>query len=128
MFFPFETSLEYVPSLNASPPWRCFWFSLFTKLLNCVWASLVTLMVKKIHLQCGRPGFDPWVRQIPWRREQLPTPVFLPGESHGQGIWQAASPQGYTISLLNNETPSSLAIWWFLWSVRLSMLKNKHIK
>jgi len=25
-------------------------------------------------------GFDPWVRKIPWRREWLPTPVFLPGE------------------------------------------------
>ena len=27
---------------------------------------------------------DPWVEKIPWRREWLPTPVFLPGESHGQ--------------------------------------------
>ena len=35
-------------------------------------------------LQCGRPSFHPWVRKIPWRREWLPTPVFLPGESHGQ--------------------------------------------
>ena len=30
------------------------------------------------------PGFDPWVRKIPWRREWEPTPVFLPGELHGQ--------------------------------------------
>ena len=29
-------------------------------------------------------GFNPWVRKIPWRRAWLPTPVFLPGESHGQ--------------------------------------------
>ena len=29
-------------------------------------------------------GFDPWVRKIPWKREWLPTPVFLPGEHHGQ--------------------------------------------
>ena len=28
--------------------------------------------------------FDPWVRKIPWRREWPPTPVFLPGEFHGQ--------------------------------------------
>ena len=28
--------------------------------------------------------FNPWVRKIPWRREWLPTPVFLLGESHGQ--------------------------------------------
>ena len=34
-------------------------------------------------LQCGRPGFDPWVRKIPWRRIWEPNPVFLPGESHG---------------------------------------------
>ena len=31
-----------------------------------------------------RPGFDLWVRKIPWRREWLPTPVFLPREFHGQ--------------------------------------------
>ena len=29
-------------------------------------------------------GFDPWIRKIPCRREWLPTPIFLPGESHGQ--------------------------------------------
>ena len=28
--------------------------------------------------------FDPCVRKIPWRRKWQPTPVFLPGESHGQ--------------------------------------------
>ena len=33
--------------------------------------------------QCRRPGFDPWVGRIPWRRERLPTPVFWPGEFHG---------------------------------------------
>ena len=31
-----------------------------------------------------RCRFDPWVRKIPWRRAWQPTPVFLPGESHGQ--------------------------------------------
>ena len=30
------------------------------------------------------PGFDPWVRKIPRRKELLPTPIFLPGEFHGQ--------------------------------------------
>ena len=47
-------------------------------------------------LQCSRPGFSPWVGKIPWRRESLPTPVFLPGESHGQrtleGYWGYYSP------------------------------------
>ena len=37
--------------------------------------------------QCSRNkncGFDPWVRKIPWSRKCQPTPVFLPGKSHGQ--------------------------------------------
>ena len=34
----------------------------------------------------GKPRFSPWVRKIPWRREWQPTPVFLPGEFHGQRI------------------------------------------
>ena len=29
-------------------------------------------------------GFHSWVQKIPWRRKWQPTPVFLPGESHGQ--------------------------------------------
>ena len=35
---------------------------------------------KRIHLQCRRPGFNPWVRKIPWRRKWQPTPVLLPGK------------------------------------------------
>ena len=34
-------------------------------------------------MQCRKPGFDPWVGKIPWRRESLPIPVFWPGEFHG---------------------------------------------
>ena len=30
--------------------------------------------------RCKRPGFDPWVRKILWRRAWQPTPVFLPGK------------------------------------------------
>ena len=31
-----------------------------------------------------RLGLDPWVGKIPWRREWLTTPVFCPGEFHGE--------------------------------------------
>ena len=37
-------------------------------------------------------GFDPWVEKIPWRRKWQPTPVFLPGESHGQRSLTGYSP------------------------------------
>ena len=40
-------------------------------------------MVKNLPVM-QETGFDPWVRKIPWKREWPPTPVFLPGESHGQ--------------------------------------------
>ena len=39
--------------------------------LQYSWASLVAQLVKNC-LQCRRPGFDPWVGKIPWRRERLP--------------------------------------------------------
>ena len=40
-------------------------------------------MLKNLPAMWG-PGFDPWVKKIWWRREGQPTPVFLPGELHGQ--------------------------------------------
>ena len=39
-----------------------------------------------------RLGFNPWVRKIPWRRAWQSTPVFLPGESHGQRSLVGYSP------------------------------------
>ena len=47
--------------------------------------------------QCRRHkglGFDPQVRKIPWRRAWQLTPVFLPGESHGQRSLAGYSSQG----------------------------------
>ena len=40
--------------------------------------------------QCRRHQFSSWVGKIPCRREWQPTPVFLPGESHGQRVWQVS--------------------------------------
>ena len=44
--------------------------------------------------QCRRCGFDSWVKNIPWRRKRQPTPVFLPGKSHGQRSLACYSPWG----------------------------------
>ena len=41
------------------------------------------------HKTCG---FDPWVGKTFWRRKRHPTPVFLPGESHGQRSLVGYSP------------------------------------
>ena len=49
-------------------------------LFVCCWASLVAQLVKNLP---EKPGFNPWVGKIPWRRERLPTLVFWSGEFHG---------------------------------------------
>ena len=40
-------------------------------------------------------GFNPWLEEIPWIREWLPTPVFLSRESHGQKSLAGYSPWGH---------------------------------
>ena len=47
---------------------------------------------QRICLRCGRPGSDPWVGKIPWRREWLLLPAFLLAESHGQRSLVGYSP------------------------------------
>ena len=58
-------------------------------------ASLVAQLVKKNHLQCRRPGFDPWIGKLPWRRAWQSTPVFLPGESPWTEEPGGYSPRGH---------------------------------
>ena len=41
-----------------------------------------------------RPGFNPWVGKIPWRREWQPTSVLLRGKSHGLRSLVGYSPWG----------------------------------
>ena len=40
-------------------------------------------------LQCQRPGFDPWVRKIPWRRERHPLQYSFLENPTDWGVWQA---------------------------------------
>ena len=61
--------------------------------------------------RCGRLRFDPWVRKMPWRRKWQPTPVFLPGKSHGHRSLVGYSPWGHKKELdmterLNNNNMS----------------------
>ena len=59
--------------------------------------------------RCKRRGLDPWVRKIPWRRALQPTPVFLPGESHGQKSLAGYSPWRRT------ESDTTEATWHTQW-------------
>ena len=41
--------------------------------------------------ECRRLQFDPWVEKIPWRREWLLTPIFLPAKLNGQRSFPGGS-------------------------------------
>ena len=51
-------------------------------------------ILPSVCLECRRPRFDPWVGKIPRRRKWQPTPVLLPGESHGGRGLVGYSPWG----------------------------------
>ena len=82
-----ENKVRFILSKQACFNWQLSWQR------NC--------------LQCRRPGFNPWVAKIPWRREWLPTSVFWPGEFHG-----LYSPWGCkkldTTELLSSKVASTL--------------------
>ena len=56
--------------------------------------------------------FHPWVGKIPWRREWLPTPVFLPGEFHGQRSLGGYSPWGHKELDTTEQLTLSLSLLW----------------
>ena len=56
----------------------------------------MVLVIKNLPASAGdmKYRFNPWVRKIPWKRAWQPSPVFLPGESHGQRSLAGFSPWG----------------------------------
>ena len=67
------------------------------------------------------PSFESWVRKIPWKRAWQPTPVFLPGKSHGQRSLVGYSPWGCQESDMTEWLTlsfSSCHITCLLWKMR----------
>ena len=99
--------VEYVEYSPCKQPINSSSYPQFCTLLVVIWASLTSwvspppkivpysyvwglhmiqnFLVKQSHglSICRKPGFNPWVGEILWRRERLPTPIFWPGEFHG---------------------------------------------
>ena len=117
---------------------------------NTVYMGLPTWLSGKVSAcQCrrdSRRGFNPWVRKMPWRNKWQPTPVFLPGKSHGQRSLVGYSPWGwkrvrhdwaseyiyyvYTLSSLSIYSSVYIYIqltdfWTVTWSIYLWIFQNK---
>ena len=63
-----------------------------------------------------RREFNPWMGKIPWRRAWQPTPVFLPGESHGQRKLAGYSPWGH--KELDTTEATQHTCWLLGWSAK----------
>ena len=74
-----------IPACDSSSPWHTLHIGLSRWLSN-----------KESACSAGVSGdkFNPWVWKNPWRKAWQPTPVFLPGESHGQMSLAGYSPWG----------------------------------
>ena len=75
------------PDLQASMVTR----NLYSK-YYMFWGLPRWLRGKESACQYRRPRFCPWDGKIPWKRNWQPTPVFLPGKSHGQKSLVGYSP------------------------------------
>ena len=100
---------------------------LWSSVMCCFSIYLLMVSGKESACQCRRCGLDPWVWKIPWRREWQPTPVFLPGKSHGQeelgrllstGLQESDTIEGqnkYAVLLLDKQKNYQY-IWQQDWS------------
>ena len=73
-----------------------------------------------------KPRLDPWVRKIPWRRAWQPTPVFLPGEFHGQRSLAGNNPWNHKESDMTEWLTLSLSYIPSVFPWFLSGLKCEH--
>ena len=65
-------------------------------MLKYSWLGLPWWPSSKVSaFQFRRPGFNPWVRKIPWSKKWQPTQVFLPEKSHGQRSLMDYGPWGH---------------------------------
>ena len=93
---------DFVPS---SRPGYSLWAEV--RVLPSFLAISKWLGGKESACQCRRYGLDLWISKIPWRRKWQPTPVFLPGKSHGQRSLAGYSLRGQKVEH-SNTTKSSL--------------------
>ena len=94
---------------------------MFLNFLAFLWLSW-----QRVCLQCRRPGFNPWVGEIPWRRQRLPTPVFWPREFHGlyssRGHKESNTTEWLSLSLQFHIVENRTLRFTFFFKAHLALL------
>ena len=91
-------SSSSIPAMKKGTPWKPWVrFQKRIEFGNNVHAAMGTSGKEPTRqcMRCKRRRFTLWVGKIPWRRKWQPTPVFLPGESHGKRSLVSYSPWGH---------------------------------
>ena len=96
----------------------------YVSLMVTLRISLIVKLVKN-SLQCWRPRLDSWVGKIRWRRDGLPTPVFL-------GLPCGSAGKKYScnfgdLGLKGKATHSSVLAWRIPWTVRVRHDSDFHL-
>ena len=126
---------ENLNKLLAKPPF--FWAHLGVMCVNLqpitqetiwlrpsvLWGLPLWLSDKESTCQCRRRRFNPWVRKIPWSRKWQPTPVFLPGKSHGRRSPAGYSPWGHKMSDMTENTQETS--FKYIWLLKLLLLPSE---
>ena len=79
---------------NSACHWKKTWFParLYDTLFEIHQPGNQKQQKKEFAWEFKRCGFNPWVGKIPWSKKWQPTPLFLPGKSHGQRSLGGCSP------------------------------------
>ena len=116
---------HHISRLLLSKSNQLFSYNIIYTLSNfCSWTFLVAQTVS-ICLQCGRPGFNPWVRKISWRRKWQATPLFLPGKSHGWRSLVDYSSWGHKESDMSEWLHSLNLLLMLLWLLASPRMKGR---
>ena len=88
-------------------------------------ADILVIIAQGLHGSDGKKAasiqeteFNLWVGKIPWRKEWQSTPIFLPGEFHGQRSLAVYSLRGCKESDTIEWLTFSLSLWWLQWGMR----------
>ena len=114
-----------IHGITKSHTWLKDWIELIYFLFLALFSMwfFLCLRYQSIFLQCRRHRFYLWLRKIVWRREWLPTLVFLTGKSHrhrslvGYSPWSCKEPgttEWLTLSLLIVHI-ANFCVWLNKW-------------
>ena len=74
--------------------------------------------------RCKRLEFNHWVGKIPWKRSWTPTPVFLPGKSHGQRSLARYTPEGCKELDMTEGAILECEVKWALGSITMNKARG----